>query len=99
MSNELLEGVRRCGKSEIAVVGPKGCGKTTFARAFAGSLAGAAFVEGESVRAELAESGVSVAEYASAELSQNCGCAVLDTSGGSFGRPRGEVIPEAAAAV
>lgn len=99
MSNELLEGVRRSGKSEIAVVGPKGCGKTTFARAFAGSFAGAAFAEGESVRAELAESGVSVAEYASAELSQNCGCAVLVTSDGSFGRPRGEVIPEEEAAV
>ena len=99
MSNELLEGIRRSGKSEIAVVGPKGCGKTTFARAFAGSLAGAAFAEGESVRAELAEGGVCIAEYASAELSQNCGCAVLVTSDGSFGRPRGEVIPEEEAAV
>ena len=41
---------------------------------------------------------VSVAEYASAELSQNCGCAVLVTSDGSFGRPRGEVISEEEAA-
>ena len=99
MSNELLEGVRRCGKSEIAVVGPKGCGKTTFARAFAGSFAGAAFAEGETIRAELAESGVCIAEYApAAELSQNCGCAVLVTSDGSFGRPRGDVIAEEEAA-
>lgn len=101
MSNELLEGIRRSGKSEIAVVGPKGCGKTTFARAFAGSLSGGAvFAEGESVRAELAEGGVSVAEYASAaELPQTCGCAVLVTSDGSFGRPRGEVIAEEESAV
>ena len=99
MSNELLEGIRRSGKNEIAVVGPAGCGKTTFARAFAGSFAGAAFAEGESVRAELAEDGVCIAEYAPAELPQSCACAVLVTSDGSFGRPRGEVISEEEAAV
>ena len=102
MSNEFWEGIRRDGRSEIAVVGPAGCGKTTFARTFALGLApDATFAEGERIRAEIAGGeGGCVAEYASAaELPRSCACAVLVTSDGTFNRVRGEIVAEEETAV
>ena len=100
MSNEFWEGIRRNGKDGIAVVGPAGCGKSTFARALAAALAPAAAVaEGERVRAEFADGSACVAEYAAAsELPRTCACAALVTSDGSFGRSRGELVAEEEAA-
>ena len=95
MSNELLEGILRCGNGEIAVVGPAGCGKSSFIRAFAGV---AEAEEGNPLRAALGSAGA-IAEYASAEQIGGCACAVLVTSDGSFGRTRGEIAPEEESAV